>query len=426
MSLEGRIYQFRLTKVELAELALRLTWDSFMLGKKRYLLITAGILLIIPALGGILAIGAGLTTALLSLPFFLFQALQNLTIFFLVLTVFKFLSYFWTFSRQPVSQEMRLRLENGCLYEDKVSVVHQGSSFTAFPETPGLLLLKRELSRKSHSYLVLPKRVFSGPDEIQAFKAYLSTPSPYNQSQPQTQSPDSGSCRFRFTFQLSPDDFAHVYTELMGLSRCHRPLWRNGSALLSLFFCPVLSLIMATRFIVSGDVIASLGIFGLGLFLSVFLLFSASSIREDVYRRRMRQNRFPINGSGPWDLSFFPEMLTVRREQDSFQRSWDAYTHFYETADTLFLLCIENQAIEQYVFIPKWTFACREEQDAFTAFCQSRGKVLEFVHIPEIEEPERIQKKVRRRTILFWCALSLYLILLIVVSILSGIRQSGL
>ena len=37
------------------------------------------------------------------------------TIFFLVLTVFKFLSYFWTFSRQPVSQEMRLRLENGCL-----------------------------------------------------------------------------------------------------------------------------------------------------------------------------------------------------------------------------------------------------------------------------------------------------------------------
>ena len=55
-----------------------------------------------------------------------------------------------------------------------------------------------------------------------------------------------------------------------------------------------------------------------------------------------------------------------------------------------------------------------------------RGKVLEFVHIPEIEEPERIQKKARRRTILFWCALSLYLILLIVVSILSGIRQSGL
>ena len=51
MSLEGRIYQFRLTKVELAELALRLTWDSFMLGKMRYLLITAGILLIIPALG---------------------------------------------------------------------------------------------------------------------------------------------------------------------------------------------------------------------------------------------------------------------------------------------------------------------------------------------------------------------------------------
>lgn len=94
MSLEGRIYQFRLTKVELAELALRLTWDSFMLGKMRYLLITAGILLIIPALGGILAIGAGLTTALLSLPFFLFQALQNLTIFFLVLTVLKFLSYF--------------------------------------------------------------------------------------------------------------------------------------------------------------------------------------------------------------------------------------------------------------------------------------------------------------------------------------------
>lgn len=142
MSLEGRIYQFRLTKVELAELALRLTWDSFMLGKKRYLLITAGILLIIPALGGILAIGAGLTTALLSLPFFLFQALQNLTIFFLVLTVFKFLSYFWTFSRQPVSQEMRLRLENGCLYEDNVSVVHQGSSFTAFPETPGPAALK--------------------------------------------------------------------------------------------------------------------------------------------------------------------------------------------------------------------------------------------------------------------------------------------
>ena len=53
-------------------------------------------------------------------------------------------------------------------------------------------------------------------------------------------------------------------------------------------------------------------------------------------------------------------------------------------------------------------------------------QVLEFVHIPEIEEPERIQKKARRRTILFWCALSLYLILLIVVSILSGIRQSGL
>ena len=66
MSLEGRIYQFRLTKVELAELALRLTWDSFMLGKKRYFMITAGILLIIPALGGILAIGAGLTTALLA------------------------------------------------------------------------------------------------------------------------------------------------------------------------------------------------------------------------------------------------------------------------------------------------------------------------------------------------------------------------
>lgn len=424
MSLEGRIYQFRLTKVELAELALRLTWDSFMLGKMRYLLITAGILLITPALGGILAIGAGLTTALLSLPFFLFQALQNLTIFFLALTVLKFLSYFWTFSRQPVSQEMRLRLENGCLYEDKVSVVHQGSSFTAFPETPGLLLLKRELSRKSHSYLVLPKRVFSGPDEIQAFKAYLNTPSPYNQ--PHTQSPDSGSCRFRFTFQLSPDDFAHVYTELMGLFRCHQPLWRNGSALLSLFFCPALSLIMATRFIVSGDVIASLGIFGLGLFLSVFLLFSVSSIREDVYRRRMRQNRFPINGSGPWDLSFSPEMLTVRREQDSFQRSWDAYTQFYETADTLFLLCIENQVIKQYVFIPKWTFACREEQDAFTAFCQSRGKVLEFVHIPEIEEPERIQKKARRRNILFWLALSLYLVLLIVVSILTGLHQSGL
>lgn len=416
MPLEGRIFQFRLTKTELAELALRFTWDSFVLGKWVYLMFAAAALLLNFAtyFSIFIGSGAGLYALMLSLPLFLLRSLEYLCPLFLFLAVFRFLSYLWSFSRQPISNEIRLRLENGCLCEDSAAMVHRGTSFEAFPETPGLLLLKRKISRKSHSYLVLPKRLFSGREEIQAFKAYLGT------AVPQAQAPAPGPCQFRFSFQMSPDDFAHVYTELMRIARIHRPLWRNGRTLLYLFIGLFIPGIMAARLAAGGDLVGGLFLIVMGLLLAAILLSGAATISEDTYRRQMRQNRLPLSVAGLWDLSFSTEGVAVYREQETFQRSWDVYTHFYETMDTLFLLRFENQVLKQYVFIPKWTFTCRQEQDAFTAFCQSCGKVLEFVHIPEIEEPARMQKKARRRTILLGIAVAVFLLCMIVTSLLSG------
>ena len=423
MSLEGRTYQFRLTKMELAELALRFTWDSFVLGKGGYLILAGAVLLlnVVPFFIICLSSAAGPYQLLLSLPLFIFRSLENLSVFFLCLIVFKFLGYLWSFSRQPISGEIRLRLENGCLCDDSACAVHQGGSFAAFPETPGLLLLKRSLSRKSLSYLVLPKRLFTGPEEIRAFKAYLSTPAP----QAQSPAPEACPCCFRFSFQLSPDDFAHVYTELMRIARIHRPFWRNGRIQLCLLFCFLISGSMAASLIAGGDLIGGVSIIGMGVLLAAFLLSGGASIREDTYRRQMRRNRFPFNGGGLWDLSFSSEGLTVVREQDSFKCSWDVYTHFYETMDTLFLLRIENQLLKQYIFIPKWALTCRQEQEAFVSFCHGCGKVLEFIHIPEVEEPALMQKKARIRTILLWTILAVYLLCMIAVPLLSGFYSAA-
>lgn len=412
MQPEARLYQYRLTKSELLELAFRLTWDTFMLEKIIWLSLAAlailsNVLTYLTMFAGYAASGA--TTPL---PGFRPYHITGLAVFLAVLFVTRVLLRLAMLSRNGYTKEVCWQLENGSIHDLKSGDSYHGSTFSAFIQTPRLLLLRRTISKRAITYMFIPVRLFAGPQEMSDFIDYLRG-SAQNTSCQNVDVPSSTQdvpAPFVFTFQLSTDDFAHVYAEVMYILRRHRPVYQVGQMLWIIIFCLLFPLSLAARMLIGGNLPGgiSVGIYGILLFL--FVIINAAPVDENSYRRLLRQNRFLQNEAGFWSISAFPGVLFLRHDQNSYQRSWDTYTHFYETVDTLFLVRINNKKLEQYVFIPKWAIRCREEQDAFADFCRRRGHNLEFLPLPELENPAAAEKRRKIKNLLLGLAFVLTLV----------------
>lgn len=411
MNLENRIYQFRLTTPETIELSMKLAGNSFIASRPSRLLLCflGGIALLsgfFSFLGGVLVPGAprfggSYITAAVSLIFVLFlvQFLYNLRFC----------------QRNGFTKERRYRLSQGYLLDMGASARYHGSTFTAITETPRLLLLKQKLSDTGSLYLVFPKRIFSGLKEQEAFREYLRSAVPVV-----APAAHAEPAQFSVSFQLSREDFAHLLTELLRISRNQKPLLKNRAVLartLLLFLLPsAYGLNMALR----GEIAQGCILFGIGGALAAFCIASANEINKDSIVRQMQAGRFPLDESGFWSVTAGPDGLSARHGQNSFSRPWDTYTHYIETVDTLFLIRFERGNLKQYLFIPKWALSGPGEHAALNDLCSAHGKIPQQVKIPEIEDPVRAQTRTKWRLRLIVSLFIVLLFLLIIVSFLSA------
>lgn len=450
---EGRILKFTLTKSEVNELALRLTTDCILMTKTIWLGLALLVFLpsIVFSIAGIPQPGA------------IHILVSNLSICgacVLFYAVTRYLGFCRFCKKNGFLEERVYRLEHGSLtYMGDGSSLH-GSHFTLSAETRRLLLLKRPLSKGSFQFYVFPKRIFDSPDDILAFLSYFQNPQSFYEeafpgSVPQddsdavtqaatgttsataaptasptvsaTASPTdfstvspaaSADGLYRFSFSLTEDDFAHVYTQVVRIVRNHSSLLSLRTLLLLViplaFLTSTVIDMMINGDFITGALFMSAGIMGL-----VYLLLKTTEIREDTYRKLIRSKRLPVNESGMWDMQFSDEGVHLKHDRDTFKRQWGTYTNLYETIDTYFLVRISGKRVEQYVFLPKWAFQDQDQQDGFLHLCGTKGLNKQYLHIQEAEDPQGTAARLRRRNIV----LTVFTLLLFGLSIAAAILK---
>ncbi len=436
MNLENRTYQFRLTRSELLELCMKLAGNSLTQSRltRMFIYFMGGMALLSVLfsilrsflLPGMHSSGGTYVTAIVSLIFLLFLV--------------QFLYYLRICRRNGFTEERRYCLSQGYLLDVTTSTRYHGSSFSTITETPRLLLLRQKLSDISSLYVALPKRVFSSHEELLAFQEYLKCATPVEasmamdmdanvnrqgQAAPQFQAPpqacNPSSAHFSVSFQLSREDFAHLFTELMRICRNQKPLIKNGSILARTLLFFLLPSAYGLNMILRGQAAQGCILFGLGGALAAFCLASTSEISKESILRQMKTGRFPLNETGFWSITAGPDGLSATHGQNSFSRPWDTYTHCFETVDTLFLIRFERGNLKQYLFIPKWALSGPEEHAALNDICRAHGKIFQPVEIPEIEDPARTEKRAKWRIRLIAALFVVLLFLLIIVSFLSAL-----
>ncbi len=415
---EGRILKFTLTKSEVYNLALRLTLDCIIMTKAIWL--GLALLVFLPSMI--------ISSVELSLAVAARIILGNFSIIGAVILFYAIVRYlgFCRFCiKNGFLNEREYRLEHGSLtYQGDGSSLH-GAHFSTVSETGRLLLLKRSISKGSFQFYVFPKRIFDSREDMQEFLNYLQNPQPFYEADPS--GPDQhggdeavcGDGQYHFSFSLTVDDFAHVYTQVVRIVRNQNPSVLNVRTLLFLVIPLAFLASTCIDMIRGGDLITGILLMGAGILGLVYLLLKTTEIREDTYRKLIRSRRLPVNESGMWDMQFSNGEIRLQHDQDTFKRQWQTYTNLFETIDTYFLVRINGKRVEQYVFLPKWAFRDQAQQEGFLNLCKANGLEKQYLHIMEAEDPQGAVSRLRRRN----AVLVIFALLLFSLSIASVIIQ---
>ena len=405
---EGRILKFTLTKSEISELSLRLAMDCILMTKTIWLFLA--LLVFVPSMMS--------PSADLSLAEVLRILLGNAGLYgtiILAYAVMRYLGFSRFCKKNGFLEERVYRLEHGSLIYQGDGSSLDGSRFTNVSETGRLLLLKRPVSKNSFQFFVFPKRIFDSREDMQELLAYLQKPQSFYEEPPADTGQADG--QYHFSFSLTVDDFAHVYTQVVRIIRNQSPSLLNARTLLFLVIPLAFLISSCVDMMINGDLVTGILFMSAGILGLVYLLFKTTEVREDTYRKLIRGKRLPVNESGMWDMLFAGDIIRLKHDQDTFQRQWDTYTNLFETIDTYFLVRINGKRVEQYVFLPKWAFRDQEEQDGFLNLCSTKGLEKQYLCIREAEDPEGAAARLRGRNAVL-VTLTLLLFFLSIASVL--------
>ena len=224
---------------------------------------------------------------------------------------------------------------------------------------------------------VLPKRIFSGEEEIGQLRQLLRrVPLPAaSQTVPEQEN-------FHLAYSITADDFAHAYTEITRIIRTRHTY---------LFSMPCLGFMLFAYFYLRTVIIYApdLAMMGGGIVFLIYLFFKLKDINVKRYQRLILSDRLAFKGVGTWDITLQTNCINLQHNTKSYQYPWNLYHYLFETTDTFYLVQGEGKRPQEFTIFPKWAFESQEQLNAFLSCCEQMGIGKYFYRIYEIEQAEK-------------------------------------
>lgn len=280
----------------------------------------------------------------------------------------------------------RLRVEQGYLFAG----LDGGErfpcrSYTVIRKGKRILMIGIQNSKLLTSYIGIPKRAFSSPDEMDAFLWLMANSCLAEGHEAGQVMPDRGGDAV-LTFEITEKRWAHIYGEAVQILSDRKLL--GSKRLISVVgrACAfgVLLLYPCIR-IASGESFLD----GTGLYLFWFLIVVGFFLlgrglrtrRSDSYYMKMLgTGKIQSDTLGWWEVGIRPEEGYYYHHDKYFRFRWSDYCHRFDMGDTLFFF---DQNGKHYIFIPKEALGNQEETARFYDYFYQRGMGFQTAPAPK-------------------------------------------